>query len=329
MPGTHKYFLDDTFFDSIDSEAKAYWLGFLTADGCIQKGRCIQLALQADDKNHIEKFLHDINSTYPIHEYAYPTGGTLCKSAHLSMRSAHMVNSLKTLGVVERKSLIAKPCETVPQTLLRHYWRGLVDGDGYIGTHGHYWEIGLVGTKAIVEGFFNYTKSYTRSEAKPRKLHRIFRMSYGGIIEVRKIVGLLYDESTVHLDRKKIIADKVLSIQPKRIAIAPIEHQLSMIAAYQNGATAKESAAVFGYDKIACLGALKRRGIPRRKGITPEDDQLKMIQAYQNGASLVDTAAQYGYSSIACTNALIRHNIPIRKCGRHSRRRTATEAVSV
>jgi len=262
MPGTHKYFLDDTFFDSIDSEAKAYWLGFLTADGCIQKGRCIQLALRDDDKKHIEKFLHNINSTYPIHEYAYPTRGTgtLCKSANLSMRSAHMANSLKTLGVVERKSLIAKPCETVPQTLLRHYWRGLVDGDGYICTNGHYWEIGLVGTRAIVEGFFNYIGPYIQSEAKPRKLHNIFRISYGGIIEVRKIIDLLYRESTVYLDRKKTLADKVLTIQPKRIAIAPIEHQLGMIATYQNGATAKESAAIFGYDKIACLNALKRHG---------------------------------------------------------------------
>ena len=37
--GKRKYHCDDGYFDLIDSEAKAYWLGFLAADGNIDVKR--------------------------------------------------------------------------------------------------------------------------------------------------------------------------------------------------------------------------------------------------------------------------------------------------
>lgn len=62
-----------TFFDSIDCEEKAYWLGFILADGCvrtkkrtqtlqsgevstIKKGSGLEICLQEKDKKHLEKF---------------------------------------------------------------------------------------------------------------------------------------------------------------------------------------------------------------------------------------------------------------------------------
>ena len=42
------YKVNDNFFDKIDSEEKAYLLGFFIADGCIQK----------EAKNEMEKFIH-------------------------------------------------------------------------------------------------------------------------------------------------------------------------------------------------------------------------------------------------------------------------------
>ena len=43
---------DNTIFEKIDSEEKAYWLGFLEADGCLHSGKGdyrIELGLKEED----------------------------------------------------------------------------------------------------------------------------------------------------------------------------------------------------------------------------------------------------------------------------------------
>ena len=58
---------DESFFDQIDTEKKAYWLGFLTADGSVNlKNGSITLALKASDQAHIYKFAADLGSQHPV-----------------------------------------------------------------------------------------------------------------------------------------------------------------------------------------------------------------------------------------------------------------------
>lgn len=62
-----KYFYDETFFEKIDTEEKAYWLGFLYADGCVQENkkrkRCI-LELAEKDKEHLILFAKKIRKNF-------------------------------------------------------------------------------------------------------------------------------------------------------------------------------------------------------------------------------------------------------------------------
>jgi hypothetical protein len=62
-----KYSLNEDFFETIDSEAKAYWLDFLAADGHISD-KAIILKLHNRDKTHVEKFRDALNSNAPITE---------------------------------------------------------------------------------------------------------------------------------------------------------------------------------------------------------------------------------------------------------------------
>ena len=71
--GNHyrKYFFDFDFFEKIDNEFKAYWLGFLYADGCVLPinkygEQEFQLVLAKQDEQSIIDFKSDIKSTYPI-----------------------------------------------------------------------------------------------------------------------------------------------------------------------------------------------------------------------------------------------------------------------
>ena len=60
-----KYTYNENYFKIIDSEEKAYWLGFLYADGCITrfyrneklKSMSLELTLQSNDIEHLKKFL--------------------------------------------------------------------------------------------------------------------------------------------------------------------------------------------------------------------------------------------------------------------------------
>lgn len=72
--GNHyrKYFHNENFFENIDTEEKAYWLGFLYADGYITERsngygqESFGITLSAEDENHLIKFKHSIQATNPI-----------------------------------------------------------------------------------------------------------------------------------------------------------------------------------------------------------------------------------------------------------------------
>lgn len=64
-----KHAVNLTFFENIDTPTKAYWLGFLVADGHIQKNN-YKASLISKDKEVIEKFKKAIESEHPINQNA-------------------------------------------------------------------------------------------------------------------------------------------------------------------------------------------------------------------------------------------------------------------
>lgn len=67
----YPYTCDYHFFDNIDTEEKAYWLGFLTADGWISKSAdsnagVTGIELQYGDIGHLKKFNQSIGGNYKI-----------------------------------------------------------------------------------------------------------------------------------------------------------------------------------------------------------------------------------------------------------------------
>ena len=56
----HKKHINENVFETIDSEEKAYWLGFLYADGSVTNRSDIDISLQLSDERHVEKFYNFI-----------------------------------------------------------------------------------------------------------------------------------------------------------------------------------------------------------------------------------------------------------------------------
>ena len=207
-----QYRVDESFFDVIDTEEKAYWLGFITADGMV-KGYEIVIILKASDAEHLRKFLVSLNSDYQLFFRKTQRNGKTHEQVSIRMNCKRLAEALKNLGVTENKSITAAPCLQVPQHLTRHYWRGLVDGDGSITVNKpntKYYVISLVGTEAIVSGFQEFISQFIQSEAKVRPNGNIFQIVYGGRRQVSTIVKVLYGDAKVYLDRKMALAARIM-----------------------------------------------------------------------------------------------------------------------
>jgi len=213
-----QYHVDDHFFDVIDTEEKAYFLGLLGSDGCITDGR-VKLTLEMGDKQHLQKFLTCLRSDYPIHtERKKKKSGEIAEYANISICSSIMIKALKKLGIVERKSLIYTPPDTLPDHLWRHYWRGLTDGDGSIfftkNSRGNKESISLAmsGSYNAMKGFSEFASQHTNSNATVRPVGNIFVIEYKGMRAPQKLLAILYGNSSIYLDRKKKLADKALAM---------------------------------------------------------------------------------------------------------------------
>lgn len=216
-----KYDLDDAFFDVIDTEAKAYWLGFINADGCIHAGPAgsggwqrhgLSVKLKASDAGHLEKLKADLSARSPVYPVPRGTG------AGIDFSSIQLVESLIGLGVTPRKSLTATPWDG-PGHLMRHYWRGMFDGDGCItkAASRNKWALTLCGSKACVEAFQGWAVTASGSAAKVRRQGNICVWTSGGLASPQALARELYAESTVYLDRKYELALQLMA--------APVRHR--------------------------------------------------------------------------------------------------------
>lgn len=212
-----KFYVDETFFDVINNEEKAYWLGFVTGDGSIDKSETsLFLGLATKDKNHIEKFKNVIQYEGNIKDYVIKRGEKEFYMSQIRVCRKTIVESLKKHGLHNRKSLTIKPSQLVPFDLQRHYWRGIVDANGTIyqdkrKTYG----VMLTGSEFLCQGFLDFVlTSGIKTIAKPRGKVKIKQITFGGSSLGVKVVNLLYRDSSVHLDRKKVLAGKVMNGEP-------------------------------------------------------------------------------------------------------------------
>jgi len=261
-----KYNLDETFFDEIDMEAKAYWLGFITADGNIRKGR-LSINLKASDREHLEKFRADIKSEHPTREYDQTVFGGTYRLARIEPSSKHLTSALRNLGVMECKSLIVKPCKLVPDDLLNHYWRGVFDGDGCItcskreGLNNPIYNVGLTGAKAIIKGFDSYLKeSGIETVANIFPCGQVYNIKYGGNNQAKMILKLLYEGSTVFLTRKMKLANIVFNI-PTREEHMKLMTKDEILNRYDMIGTWKGVADSFSMTQRGLLNVRKRVGL--------------------------------------------------------------------
>jgi hypothetical protein len=229
---SRKYNLNHNYFHIINSEEKAYWLGFLFADGYITHSKYNQkyigLNLSVKDISHLEKFKKAITATYPIKCYNYPLMGySGIYAARLLMTSDQMFDDLNAKGVVLRKSLILQFPKFLSPKLINHFIRGYFDGDGSVIRSNQNGKIvcqlAICGTKEFLNVLCQYLPC---DQQKLRKRHKDMKNNYflhiRGNLQVKKTIEYIYQNATIFLDRKLEKYQNITGFSP--ISKMPINH---------------------------------------------------------------------------------------------------------
>lgn len=209
---SRKYSVNHSFFDNIDTEEKAYWLGFLYADGYItrhQNTKRIGLSLKDTEILHLEKYKKAIEATYNIKHYINKSWGFDVPYVRLIITSDHMFDILQSKGVLERKSLILTfpNNDIVSKELVHHFIRGYFDGDGSFAktnVQRSPFSVKICGTKEFLNSLCEHIGHpnptlYRRHKEKTNNNYSIY---VGGRKQVVAIGNYLYDNATVFLERK-------------------------------------------------------------------------------------------------------------------------------
>jgi len=202
------------YFENIDTEKKAYWLGFFFADGFIREKdqKMLGVALSTKDIDHLEKLKKDMNAEYDIKKYktvsGYKIGIGYCR---LLFFGEKIVFDVKKYGMIPNKSNILTRPKNIPKEFEIPFIRGFFDGNGSIkkaaATKNFYqFGISIVSTEDMLLWIKNILEENNICKINKFKKRRetdiVTSIDFSGMNQVRNFLSLIYDNSTIYLSRK-------------------------------------------------------------------------------------------------------------------------------
>ena len=230
---------NENIFDCIDTEEKAYWLGFIYADGYIssikknQKARyAFEISLKGNDIEHLHKFnafMEHKNDNVKIG--TVNIGGKDYTRCRWKIVNKHLWETLNSLGCVPNKSLILKfPDKSIfkEEWLIIPFIRGYFDGDG---------SISLIKTKStpsitasmlgtvdmlnpIKDLFFDH--KLVKNNDQNDKTY-VYQMSQK---QAHVFLTIIYHNANIYLDRKKQKFEDWKNCRPKVKAFGLLESKI-------------------------------------------------------------------------------------------------------
>lgn len=203
-----RYECDHRYFQEITDSSRAYWLGFLWADGCVclrnDYSDCAVVSLVCHRKDEVllERFKLDIAASHPIFHYKNKL------KSQLSITSGEMARDLMNLGVGPKKTW-GDSVPNIPQHLVPHFVRGLFDGDGSLYLHGGDPILTIAGTKTTC---YWLASTVGRGKVYPHCRSTVAHYwTVGGRRQVLSLGDWLYADAPFWLKRK---CDKFQSLRP-------------------------------------------------------------------------------------------------------------------
>lgn len=204
---SRRYYPNNDYFENIDTEDKAYFLGLLYADGYIhEKSNSVFLSLQEKDKSVLETLNRFIQDRPLIHVKRKNSNSQ--NMYRIMIYGEKIVNDLKQHGCYQRKSHNLKFPTTVPEDLIHHFIRGNMDGDGCISKSLKLPNVQFTGSRDYIRGFKDFLEGNLDIHLCTFTAHRCENTILSGQINggknVRKFLSWIYKDATVFLERKHI-----------------------------------------------------------------------------------------------------------------------------
>lgn len=202
------------YFENVNTEKKAYFLGLLVSDGCVS-GNEIVIRLQEGDRYILEEFALDIGFDKDK-VTLIPKRKETCKNqASLRFSNQKMVKDLSKYGVVPNKSHITY-FPDISEEFHSHFIRGVFDGDGSISRPKikDLYTFGICGNVELIKIIQNIlvkecSLGFTKLAIPKSSCKNIANMLYTGNRQCIKIKQYVYNNATIFLTRKKDKFDEI------------------------------------------------------------------------------------------------------------------------
>ena len=204
-----KYSVNEHYLDVIDTQEKAYFLGFFAADGYVNEGgRNINIHLSSVDDEILLKFNKLFENEKPL-EYAPGEKNNKGYLGHETstfiINSVYLVKRMQSLTSEKDKTFTVRMSKEIPEELFSHFIRGYFDGDGSFSKMGKYVKIDITSNidmcndiKKVLDNNDIYSKIYKVKNAD----ERIRKVSIQRQNEVKKFLDYIYQDATIFLERK-------------------------------------------------------------------------------------------------------------------------------
>lgn len=201
---SRKYDFNHDYFETIDTEDKAYFLGLFLADGCVGKKEVI-LQLNLKDKQILQSFLKCIDGNNKIRYGQQKTNFNFTSNyCRISLRSDKMINDLNRLGLCSNKTYEMKNLPRIDQNLQKHFWRGVLDGDGSVSVSANkkYLDTAICGHPITMVEFIKFLSQNRIKNSGIKPDHSIFRVRVNRKYNL-KFLKLLYSNANPDLFLKR------------------------------------------------------------------------------------------------------------------------------
>lgn len=224
-----RYNFDIHFFDEIDTEEKAYWLGFVWCDGYMSERvrngkvteRPLKISLARHDEELLDKAKISFKSNHEIKRYDISSGfdGDF-KESRLTLNNMYFGKVLiEKYGMIPHRTNTDKLLSSIPNHLERHFLRGVLDAEGSIVNYylqngsnvgGLKSTIAISTYSGIIEWIQNHLIQFKLKENKVSTYKRhgegsdgnCVTLQYAGVLQNLKILEHIYKDSNIYLERK-------------------------------------------------------------------------------------------------------------------------------
>lgn len=200
-----KYHYDRNFFKIIDTEMKAYVLGWIASGGCIAKKDTVSIKINKKDKNILEKIRRDTEDIFtPIK--------TFLSMSSIKIFSKEIVEDIYqhlNINSGKKSSIVSFP-ELTSDELIWSFIRGFFDGDGSIRYPSHKVWIPecSISTRSV-----KMLDQIEKKCAIPCNNNKKDAVAWYGNNAI-DFLGKIYENANIYLDRKREIYIQISMWRP-------------------------------------------------------------------------------------------------------------------